>query len=155
MKIVEFFGREWSVLWSAPVTFVAAGVLIAGLAYGVARWAFQSRFETLKERIAFKEDQIGDLRAKLAEVRQVIDAPAPPVPQGEHYSAVLRQLTQLYVFDHGAISADLLAGRELPPEDWLNAELRRRGESWRVRNVQGPIAEIYNIETPMGPESPA
>lgn len=145
MEIVEFFGKEWHVVWSAPVTFAVAGVLIAGLAYGVARWAFQSRLDTLKDRIAFKEDQIGDLRAKLLEVRQAIDAPPAAVSEGEQYSAVLRQLMQIYVFDHDTISADMLAGRELPPEEWLNAQLRQRGEGWRVRNIQGPIAEIYHI----------
>jgi hypothetical protein len=146
MNIVEFFGKEWNVIWGAPVTFVAASVLIAGLVYGVARWAFQSRLDSLKERIALKEDQIGDLRAKLVEVRQAIDTPPAVMPGEVGYSAVLRQLTQIYVFDNDAISADLLAGRELPPEEWLNAQLRERGESWRVRNIHGPIAEIYDVE---------
>lgn len=67
-------------------------------------------------------------------------SPAPP--------AMLRQLTQLYITSHDGISAEMLAGLELPRAEWLNEQLEKYGANWRVRNVQGPNAEIYSLHMP-------
>jgi hypothetical protein len=43
MAFVEFFGSEWRVIWSAPLTFTTAAVSVAGLVYAFARLALASR----------------------------------------------------------------------------------------------------------------
>lgn len=60
-------------------------------------------------------------------------------------SGVLRQLTQLYIFSHDGITPRMMAGMELPPAEFLNPELERSGETWRVRSVNGAKVETYNI----------
>lgn len=58
--------------------------------------------------------------------------------------AYIGQLTNLYIYSHDGISSEMLAGMQLPPEDWLNEQLAKNGKAWRVRNVQGTNVETYN-----------
>ena len=60
-------------------------------------------------------------------------------------SDILRRITQLYVFEHDGISPGILAGSELPPESFINDQLAKMGEPWRVRNIQGAVAESYDV----------
>jgi hypothetical protein len=87
------------------------------------------------------------LERKLAEMRQIAESPPPKVEaQGngtDDYSAVIRQLVSDYIFDlPGMGDPDIVAGRELPPLDWMNDELAVRGKDWRITAVRGPVAEI-------------
>lgn len=48
--------------------------------------------------------------------------------------------------ESGAVtSVDVAEGRELAPVADLNAELERTGASWRVRKVDGLVAETFDI----------
>lgn len=60
-------------------------------------------------------------------------------------AAILSKLTNLYILSHDGISPRMAAGMELPSADFLNAELERQGVKWRVRSVNGPNAETYDI----------
>jgi hypothetical protein len=52
-------------------------------------------------------------------------------------SAKLRQLLRFYIFSRDNISPELLAGNALPPLDFLNGELAKSEENWRVQSVSG------------------
>lgn len=136
MAFVEFFGSEWRVIWSAPLTFTTAAVSVAGLVYAFARWAFQSRLDTLKDRIALKDDQLGELRDKLLQMRRIIDAASHTGPEEGQEGVALRQLMQLCAFVTDALSADLPAQRPLPTEARRRAWLGRLGGNWHVRNIE-------------------
>ena len=60
-------------------------------------------------------------------------------------AGVLRQLTQLYMVSHDGISPRMMAFMELPPVEFLNVELKRLDEPWRVRDVNGARAEMYDV----------
>jgi hypothetical protein len=61
-------------------------------------------------------------------------------------TTVLGKITALYIANHDGISSRMMVGLELPPAEFLNAELEKQGETWRVRSVQGPKAETYEIK---------
>lgn len=60
--------------------------------------------------------------------------------------SILRQLTELYMMSNDGISSRMAAGMELPPADFLNEELEKLGESWRVHSVNGQNADIYELK---------
>jgi hypothetical protein len=45
---------------------------------------------------------------------------------------ILARLTNLYILSHDGITPAIAARIELPPSAWLNAELERMGEKWRL-----------------------
>ncbi len=49
----------------------------------------------------------------------------------------LSHLTTLYELSHDGTSSEMMAGFELPPDDWLNEQLRKYKKDWRV--VKGKI----------------
>jgi hypothetical protein len=59
----------------------------------------------------------------------------------------LELLTRNFILSHDGIPSQMLAGLQLPPQDWLNEQLEIYGKRWRVRNVQGPTFEIYEVGT--------
>lgn len=83
--------------------------------------------------------------------------PAPPPPsspatspnpvqmEADRRAAVIRQLTQLYILSHDGISSRMMAGMELPPSGFLNQELERKGEKWRVQSVNDDKAVTYDV----------
>src|SRR5262249_13771393 len=50
--------------------------------------------------------------------------------EAERRIRVLAQLRQKYIFGHDGLSAGLLDGAELLPNDWVDAELAALGENW-------------------------
>ena len=78
-------------------------------------------------------------------VRQLAPSDRRPV-EANRRAGILRQLTQLYIASNDGISPRMASGMELPPADFLNAELERSGERWRVKNVNGPNAETYDVK---------
>jgi hypothetical protein len=105
-----------------------------------------TRLDTLAERMRLKDEQIADRDRKLSELKQAAESPPPKIEAhgdgADEYSAVIRQLIQLYIFSHDGLTPGLLAGTELPPRDWMNEQLAKMGKGWRVGAVLGPTAEI-------------
>lgn len=69
--------------------------------------------------------------------------PAPDLTDGRVVR--LRQLTQLYMLSHDGITPRMMAGLEYPPADFLNAELEKLGERWRVRDADAGKVQIYDL----------
>jgi len=59
MEIIRFFAGEWATIAQAPVTFAIGCIIVAGLAYGSARWRYKGQIETLRERV----EQLKDAKA--------------------------------------------------------------------------------------------
>jgi hypothetical protein len=76
------------------------------------------------------------LKAKISEI------------ESENRRQFLVLLTRNYILSHDEISSEMMAGLQLPPEDWLNSELQKYGKLWRVRNVRGPNYETYDVREP-------
>lgn len=69
----------------------------------------------------------------------------PPPSEAELRAQALQQLTHLYILSHNGISPRMMAGMELAPADFLNRELDREHATWRVRSVDGPSAQTYEV----------
>ena len=50
-----------------------------------------------------------------------------------HRNIRLNQLRQLWISSHDGITPEMLAGFEWPPEEWMNRELEKLNEDFRVR----------------------
>jgi hypothetical protein len=64
-ELIEYLQKEWSTLSGAPVTFISASILVAGLAYAASRWKHNAIIELLRERIVAKDEQLDGYREKL------------------------------------------------------------------------------------------
>jgi hypothetical protein len=59
--------------------------------------------------------------------------------------AVLSDVAEQYLETVVGVRSRFLVGRALPPADFINTELERRGVNWRVRNVAGERCEFLEI----------
>ena len=139
--------QEWQTVIGAPFLYVAAAIFVMLMAWGLTHFIYRERLDSLGARLKLKEDQLTDMERRLASAKEAAQQP-PPAPLSnnvaEHRAGVLRQLTQLFILSSDGISSRMMAGMELPPAEFLNAELARMGERWRVRNVEGAGAETYD-----------
>ena len=62
----------------------------------------------------------------------VPEVPSKPVETARERQEFLVSLTRLYIASHDGISSEMMAGLQLPPDDWLNGELAKRGKAWHV-----------------------
>jgi hypothetical protein len=81
--------------------------------------------------------------------------PPPSSPPSEDRRAILAQIRQLYVLSHDRITSELAAGLALPPTDYINDQLAKLHEGWRVRSTDGPNAEIYELTPYKNASSPS
>jgi hypothetical protein len=58
----------------------------------------------------------------------------PPISDFEktHRLIVMTMIRQKYIKEHPGTSPEIMAGVEPPPPEWVNKELRERGESWQI-----------------------
>ena len=62
----------------------------------------------------------------------VPEVPSKSVETSRERQEFLVSLTRLYIASHDGISSEMMAGLQLPPDDWLNGELAKRGKAWHV-----------------------
>jgi len=108
--------------------------------------------DTLAATAAVTEPNRGDLLEARATVNDQPKLARPPSPNASDdakaRAARLRQLTNLYMLSHDNITPRMAAGMELPPIEFLNAELALAGATWRVSKVIGADAETYDLSAP-------
>lgn len=56
MDLIAFLQREWATIAQAPMTFAIGCAIVAGLAYGAARWRYKAQIDTLRERVELLKD---------------------------------------------------------------------------------------------------
>jgi hypothetical protein len=66
--------------------------------------------------------------------------------QASDRAALMGKLRTQYILSHSGITPELAAGNAWPPQDWVNAELEKLGEDWRV-SVAGPRYEFRDVNT--------
>jgi hypothetical protein len=82
-----------------------------------------------------------NLPSSKAKTRNLGPESPPEVPPKQVETSKERQdflvsLTKLYIASHDGISSEMMAGLQLPPDDWLNQELAKRGKAWHVERGQ-------------------
>ena len=65
--------------------------------------------------------------------------------EGADRLAILKRDTRIYVQSHPDAPADVVAGKVLAPAEFLNDQLKRDGEKFRVRKVDGMRAEMFDV----------
>ncbi|MCB2076429.1 MAG: hypothetical protein KDE55_01895 [Novosphingobium sp.] len=68
-----------------------------------------------------------------------------PGSNGAARNAALARATRSYVEQNDDAAVALVEGRELAPLPFLNEELERQGAKWRVRSVDGLVAQTYDV----------
>ena len=64
---------------------------------------------------------------------------------GKRRYLLLVEATRHYSKENSDAAPEIIAGSAFAPVDFLNSELKRRGEKWRVRSTDGLEAEIYEV----------
>ncbi len=64
---------------------------------------------------------------------------------GGERRAILIEETRRYVAEHPDAPPAMAAGKEFAPEAFINQELKSRHVKWRVRDVHGMTARIYDV----------
>jgi hypothetical protein len=84
-----------------------------------------------------RKQEVKELNDKLAAIgntnaqtlNTVLGQSQPPITDRQKALALLRNE---YILSHNNIPASVLAGSQLPPTDWINAQLKARGQSWTI-----------------------
>lgn len=140
MDLISLIKENWSVVSQAPWFFLTLAVLFGGGGFAAGRFFLSEKVSNLESRLAFRDEQIKGLEAKLPAHQ---NEAAIEQESGRHI--LLGRLTAEYQHSHQNLSRRMLAGLELPPAEWINAELEKLDEPWRVRNIRGRNCEIYEI----------
>lgn len=64
---------------------------------------------------------------------------------GDRRLAMLKKLSTQYVASKPEVGPAIAAGKRLAPVPYLNRQLEKNGEAWRVRSVDGLHAETYAV----------
>lgn len=64
-ELISHLQKEWSILSSAPFTFVITLILGGLVAFFALNWAYEARFKLLQDRLLAKDDQLGEYRERL------------------------------------------------------------------------------------------
>lgn len=64
---------------------------------------------------------------------------------GSEREALLVEATKQYVQEHADAPAEMAQGKELAPADYLNEYLSAHAARFRVREVKGTRAEMYDV----------
>lgn len=61
---------------------------------------------------------------------------------------VMDRLVSLYQLQNDSIAPEIIAGFQLPPEQWLNESLAEIGESWQVFDIRGTSYSTFEVVGP-------
>jgi hypothetical protein len=64
-ELIEYIEREWGTVSAAPFTVLILVVLVSVVAYAASRWRHSGIIETLRERLAAKDQQLDEYRERL------------------------------------------------------------------------------------------
>ena len=116
----------WPLVVQAPWGFLPVALALLFSGWLVGRFMYNERIATLKSRIEHRDELITNLRARANE------APAGE-PDDFQRNVIIGYLTAEYINTVPDVSRRVKLGLEPPPAAWVNAELEKLGEDWRVR----------------------
>lgn len=137
MDIVAFLKENWAVIAQAPWVFVALVVLVGGGGYALGRYMVSEKVANLESRLAARDDQIVRLKEQVAA--------SPDEKGGDTRHFIVGQLIGQYLSAHPDPSPRMKMGLEQPPVEWINAELAKLEEDWRVKKDPQGQYQIYEL----------
>lgn len=152
------FTKLWPMITAYPEPAIVLIAVTAGGAFWLGRFfhggAIASRdaqIDALKARLDLKDDQLAAARQEAEREPVSVASETDPadssavVDESVRRGSILSDLLRLYMLSSDGISNEMAAGLELPPIDWMNAELSKRGERWRVATAQGRNVQTYEV----------
>jgi hypothetical protein len=84
--------------------------------------------------------EIGDLNGKMDFVRNqntnlsnfLLSSKNTGMSEADRRKGIETVLRNKYILTHDPIDPEILAGNQMPPQDWMNQELASMGEHWKV-----------------------
>jgi hypothetical protein len=165
------FGRILHVLFNAIPDIAFALLAVAGLAYLVPKryldkleelvWVRKSLlvlFVTFgfsaiiinaikSENQEFKdgqnEDRMGVVLKSILNIQEALKPKPVSITEVERREHLLESLRDEYIASHSPIDPAILAGKKMPPDDWLNYRLVEMKEDWKIHTP--PILHISPV----------
>jgi hypothetical protein len=176
-QVHPIFGRILHVLFNAIPDTAFALLAVAGLAYLVPK-RFLDKLEDLvwvrlslivlfvtfgfsaiivnaikSENQEYIDDQHDKtLNLVLGDVTHIQDALSPKslqMTEAERRRHLLDSLRDQYVIEEKNVDPEIVDGKKMPPDDWLNRRLEERKESWQIHTP--PIFHLPSPTTNLKP----
>jgi hypothetical protein len=110
----------WPLIMQAPWVFATLAALLLFAGWVAGRFMYGERIKTLESRVAARDEKIAELSGNRQD---------DETRQREY---LIGQLTAQYQAENPDAPRRVKMGLELPPADWMNAELAKLEENWRV-----------------------
>lgn len=59
---IQYIAKEWHVIWQAPVTFIAATIVVCALVWGAMEWRYSGIIDNQNSRITTLTDENARIR---------------------------------------------------------------------------------------------
>lgn len=139
MGLIEFLQGNWEVVTAAPWAFATMAVLFLSIGFAVGRFVLSEQIANLRSRIEARDEQILALRAELKD-----DEVDNHGSASDRRYFLIGRLTARYLHAHPDAPQRMKVGLDEPPAEWINSELAKLGEEWRVR--LGPDGRFEILE---------
>jgi hypothetical protein len=125
-EFIKQIQSVWPLVMQAPWGFLSVGVALVVLGWVAGRFMYGERISNLKSRVERRDDEIAELKKQ------------PPGKEEDDGSGaknyLIGRLIGQYLHQHKDAPRRLQMGLEQPPVDWINAELAKLEEDWRVKS---------------------
>lgn len=143
--------------WTSPAKAafsIIPTLLAAGVAYVLTESPVQTGLITLAvtaalaagtfvwKLLAVPASMAREAAQALAALKPSEDAEAVAERRRRH--GLIADLAKLYPLVADSVPAEIVAGLELPPTEWLNEQLARRDEDWQIIETRG--REYWTLE---------
>lgn len=123
---------------AAPWAFVTTAALFLSIGFAVGRFFLSEQIANLRSRIEARDEQIDSLKAQVSDT-------SPFGPDDGKRFYLIGQLTAEYLSENPGAPRRMHLGLEEPPVEWMNAELEKLGEDWRVKIGENGRYRIYDL----------
>jgi hypothetical protein len=140
--------RESHIVTSFVLIFIGVtGVVALHVLRDKADADHQKEVDTLQGKMDAVHSQNTELISALIQIPST-----DRISEVERKKQLLRLLTNDYILSTNPVDPEILAGNKLPPQGWLNAKLREKGEKWSVADVVKPSSPQPQVVQEILPE---
>jgi len=79
-----------------------------------------------------QEDKMAVVLRSVTNIQDALKSKSPNMTEAERREHLASSLRDEYILSHDPIDPAILAGKAMPPQDWMNNRLNQLGETWKV-----------------------
>ncbi|MER9440841.1 hypothetical protein NKI79_05410 [Mesorhizobium sp. M0340] len=136
-ELITQIQSVWPLVMQAPWGFLSASLALLILGWAAGRFMYGERIFNLKSRIERRDDEIAELK------KQSSDKEEGDGTAGKNF--LIGRLIGQYLHEHKDAPRRMQMGLEQPPVDWVNAELAKLEEDWRVKTGRNGEYVFYDL----------